>query len=430
MKPEGPTSDSSPTHTAGRSTRLSSGRAFWLFGRLALQNLGRRPARTLLLALAVAFGSGTLFAATTLIRGIEASMAIGFSRLGADLLVIPRETLVNLKAALLTVEPTSHTFDEHLADEIRRIPGVRRVAPQRFLRSSDSHSGLVEQSAVIAFDPQQDLTVLPWVSEQLDRALQKGDVIIGGLVDSRIGDQISFYGRPLTVYGRLGRTGVGTYDHALFVTFETAKALVRGDSADSSIMTFPFESGRLSGLLVQLDVDAMPEAVRFAIAKHSDVKVVPASSPLTSVRQILTSLFGGILALAFITLVVITIMVSIIFSAIIAERGRELGLLRAIGATRLQIVRLIVVESAVVTGLGGLAGVALGTVVLRVYGHSLIFYFENMNVSFIWPTIISTLLLAIGCVLLSAVIGMIGALYPAWRATRQDPYDLIRLSEG
>jgi len=55
----------------------------WLLGSLALQNLGRRKARTLLLVAAVAIGSGIAFTSATLMRSIEASMAIGFTRLGA-----------------------------------------------------------------------------------------------------------------------------------------------------------------------------------------------------------------------------------------------------------------------------------------------------------------------------------------------------------
>jgi putative ABC transport system permease protein len=78
-----------------------------LFVRLALQNLGRRRTRTLLLALAVALGSGSVFGLLVLLHGIERSMTVGFQRLGADLIVVPEATMVNLTGALLTVEPTA-----------------------------------------------------------------------------------------------------------------------------------------------------------------------------------------------------------------------------------------------------------------------------------------------------------------------------------
>ena len=394
---------------------------------MALQNLGRRRTRTLLLALAVAVASGAVFASATLLRGIEASVAAGFGQLGADLLVVPEGTLVNIKAALLTVEPTQHTLDVRVGDEVARVPGVRRVAPQRFFRSADFYCCLIGQADLIAFDPDRDFTVLPWLREKLDRPLQKGDVIIGGSRPYKIGEQVYFYGQPLTVYGRLGRTGVGTYDQAFFLTFETAEALALGSRSKPNVVPLQLEPGKISALLVQLEVDATPVAVRFAIAKTPGVKVVAAGALITTVRQALTALFGGALVLALMMLLATALMVGVVFSAIIAERQRELGLLRAIGAKRRQVAQMILTESALSTGLGGLGGVALGVVLLRLYQRSLIFHFEAINVPFAWPTVGSTLLVAVGCVLLGALVGVVGALYPAWRASRQDPYDLIHV---
>src|ERR1700674_1756021 len=78
----------------------------FLLGSLALQNLGRRKARTLLLLAAVAICSAAVFAGAVLLRSIAGSMDIGFTRLGADMLIVPGGTLTNITAALLTAEPT------------------------------------------------------------------------------------------------------------------------------------------------------------------------------------------------------------------------------------------------------------------------------------------------------------------------------------
>jgi putative ABC transport system permease protein len=82
-----------------------------LLGRLALQNLGRRKARSLLLMAAVAIGTGVIFTGTALMRSIDVSMALGLTRLGADLIVVPDGALTNITAALLTVEPTDLGLD-------------------------------------------------------------------------------------------------------------------------------------------------------------------------------------------------------------------------------------------------------------------------------------------------------------------------------
>src|ERR1700758_2613696 len=84
----------------------------FLLARLALQNLARRKARTFLLFAAVAVCSGAVFTGAVLMQSIERSMSVGFTRLGADLLVVPAGTLTNITAALLTAEPTDLTLDE------------------------------------------------------------------------------------------------------------------------------------------------------------------------------------------------------------------------------------------------------------------------------------------------------------------------------
>src|SRR5262249_1425360 len=144
----------------------------------AAQNLGRRPTRTFLLVFAVALGSGAAFATLTVSRGIATSIDLGFSRMGADLVVVPKDTLVNLTIALLTVEPTERTLGAELADEVAKSPGVGRVAPQRLYRvpAPGAHA---HEAALITFDPARDFTVLPWLKEKLDRPPGRGDVLLG-----------------------------------------------------------------------------------------------------------------------------------------------------------------------------------------------------------------------------------------------------------
>ena len=99
----------------------------------ALQNLGRRKARSLLLMAAVAIGTGVIFTGAALMRSIDVSMALGLTRLGADLIVVPDGALTNITAALLTVEPTDLVLD---ADALAkaRLDSVAQYAPQKILR--------------------------------------------------------------------------------------------------------------------------------------------------------------------------------------------------------------------------------------------------------------------------------------------------------
>lgn len=397
------------------------------FFRLALQNCGRRPGRALLLALALALGSGVTFVALVVGWGLDAGVSTGFSRMGADLLIVPRETLVNLTSVLLTVEPTTQTFEAGVVEEIGRLPGVRRAAPQRIFRAPAESTSCRHEVDLIAFDPGRDFTVLPWVKEKLDRPMRAGDVLIGARREYPLGEQLTFYGQPLTVYGRLARTGVGPFDHAFFLSFDSVTKLAEATSGTDAPFAAPTE--RVSAVLVQLDIGASAEQARFAMARIPDVKVAASGTPLTGVRQGVTALFGGMAILAALMLAGSVLLVGVLSSAILGERRRELGLLLAIGARPRQIIRMIVAESMIAAGLGGLAGVLLGVILLGVLRRSLLYYLESIQVAFAWPTVGVIILMAAGCLLLAAGIGLLGALLPAQRLCRQEIYGLLR-AEG
>lgn len=401
----------------------------FLLGSLALQNLGRRKARTLLLLAAVAVCSGAIFTGAVLMRSIETSMAVGFTRLGADMLVIPAGTLTNITAALLTAEPTDLTLDASDLPRLERLKGVRKAAPQLIFRTDASGYGRGELIDLIAFDPRRDITVQPWLEQHLDRPLREGDVIVGGRREEPLGSELLLFGRPLTVYGKLGKTAVGTHERGLFITFATLDEL-RDIMRQICGTKAPLEPNKLSGVLLELAPGATTQQVRFAaLANFPDIKVVAGESMLTSIRQGLAALLNGVLGLMVIMFVSTALMVSVLFSAIITERRRELGLLKAIGARRGQIIGMLLTEAALATALGGVMGCVLGVLLMRIYEHSLVYYLDRMGIPFVWLNTTTTGLIALACILLASLIGIAGALYPAWRASRQEPYDLIR-SEG
>ena len=403
-----------------------TGSRSWLFGRLAVQNLGRRPARAAMLALTVAVGVAAVFTAVTLRRAIQDSMAVGFSRMGADLLVVPRATQVNLTAALLTVEPTPHTLDARVSDAVARLAGVEVVAPQRHYPLRLRTGAHQHDVALIAFDPARDFTVLPWLQEKLDRPLRQGDVILGGRREEGLGEQVTLAGQPLHVYGRLGLTGVGPFDGSFFVTFDTAAALAEAGRSLPPGEGIDRSPDKVSALLVRLKVGAKPEQVRFAIAQLPDVKVVAGTSVFTSARQVLTALLQGAVVFTALVLLVTVLSVGVMFSAILAERRVELGLLLAVGMRRGQFVRLILAEAVIVTTLGGLGGLLLGGGLLLAFRRSLGYYFETVGAPFLWPSPLAIALYALGCGLLAAGVGLLGAAVPAGRVSRQEPYELVR----
>ena len=90
---------------------------------------------------------------------------------------------------------------------------------------------------------------------------------------------------------------------------------------------------------------------------------------------------------------------------------------------------LVVSESGLLTATGGAMGVVLGAAFMRIYRRTIGFHLEALNIPFIWPPLIDIALVAAGCVLLSILVGVLGAGYPAYSASRLDPYEAIRSGE-
>jgi putative ABC transport system permease protein len=397
--------------------------------RLAAQNLGRRRVRALLLGFAVALAVGIGVAGLVAGRALSDGIAASFSRMGADLVVVPRGTLVNLTASLLTVQPTDETLDGSIVPRIAGIDGVARAAAQRQVRVVVEGRGV----NLIAFDPATDFTIRTWAREGRSTPIGVNELLAGGRVPGKPGETLSVCRRPMEIHGRLGRTGVGPVDDSYFITFaglDFLAALCSQDAelkrGDHAAMCLPdYTPGKLSAVLVQLAPNARAEQVKFAISQIAGVKVVEGNAPLTSSRQALRSLLAGVAVFASAGALAVLILVSLLFSAIVQERLRELGLLRAMGARPNHVVAMVLAEAAMLTGLGGLAGLVLGFALLAAFARSLGFYFESLGVPFGWPPIETLAAISLAVVAASAALGVAGAFYPAWRVRRVEPFTLI-----
>ncbi len=366
---------------------------------------------------------------TTLMWGVNSSLSKGLSKFGADLLVVPKGSMISMKSALLTGEPSLFYMDGGIMEKISSLKGVKAVSPQLFLISVDGDCCVMGNAFIIGFSPKTDFTVLPWLEEKKERPFQMDDVIVGASNSYAVGDRVFFYGQNFTVYGKLGRTGVGLYDNAIFMNIERAYLMAEQSHTTQNVKPLKLVRGHVSAVLVQTEVGSKIPFISFTISKDPDVKVITAGNIITSVRQNLVTLFGSTLVLSFVLILANALMISAIFSTIVNERKRELGILRAIGASKLSIFKLIVSEAAMLTSMGGLLGVFFGIVIMRIYQRTIIFNLKALNMPYLWPPVTSIIMLAAIAVAAAVAVGMAGAFYPAVQGSRLQPYDAIRAGE-
>jgi len=142
--------------------------------------------------------------------------------------------------------------------------------------------------------------------------------------------------------------------------------------------------------------------------------VVTSESFIQVVSKVTMAISGVLVIIASIGLVVGGIGVMNIMLISVAERTREIGVRMALGATKRDLVQQFLVESATLTGIGGVIGTLLGVSLAVLIAHQIHFPFRF---SLFWTIV---------AVVFSGLIGVVFGMYPARRAARLDPVEALR----
>ncbi len=393
---------------------------------VALKNLKRKAARTWLLLAIVAVVACTLFSATLFLRSINNALRIGTYRLGADILVVPESAETKAKSALLSGEPTHFLMDRSLLEKVRAVDGVKSATPQLFIKPTSFTCCYNVDVFLIAFDPETDFTVKPWLEQHLNRKLGAAEIITGREVPVIVGDTIPFYGTGFTVAGTMEPTGMDFFDRSVFMSLEAAYNMA-GESKTRSPQPIQIGRDKISTVLVQVKDDITPDRVAIRLEHDiSGIKAISSDTVISTVRKQLSGLIHVILVISVILWFIILLIMSFAFTMIVNERRRELGLLRAMGATKSHIATLILTEAATLSAAGGAAGAALGFVLLLAFKNLLLHY---LKLPYLFPPAPDLVLIAGGALLIAVLTGLLSALLPAVSVFKQEPYEAIRSSE-
>lgn len=392
--------------------------------RLAMKNIRGSGFRSIAILLAVMGVAGLLMSTTIIIKGAQYSLDSGLQRLGADILVVPEGAESKVESALLMGKPTKIWMSERNLSAVAAIPGVESVSPQIYLSSLYGAACCsASEMFVVVYDPNTDFTLNPWLKNNLGRGLSEGEVIGGCYVFVPPGEQfIKIYGSELTLKGNLAPTGTGI-DQTLFMTIDTARTIAASSATlAEQPLTIPEE--QISTIMVKVVPGA--DAHKVALNIFKDTKGLwPIESPnlFGTFRSQMNGLLWGFFALSLIVWVLAMVLVGIIFSMAANERCREMAVLRAVGATRGFIFRLVLTEAALLAISGAAAGITLsGLVLLNLQD----FIAGSLKMPFLFPSIPSFVGMFTGGVALAIVAVSLAALIPAYRISRQEPAIAMR----
>ncbi len=373
----------------------------------------RRRRRALYTALGVAIGVAAVVAVLTVARSGEQRIYSEIDKYGANMTVMPAINDVDLKLGDLRLGSLAvgeNYIAEDKLPEIRQIADgairnaldiqdngdIATIAPKLYMNTIVKGTSIM----VVGFNPEQERIIKSWWEMSGGRyPEQQNEAILGTRASSILGvdpgDSIAINGQDVTIVGVLGETG-SQDDYQIFAPLKTVQ-----------------QAFGKEGLISSMDIRALCSACPVESIADSINKTIPGVRAV-AVRQIAETemnLVGKInrfmLALAGITLVVGGFGVVNTMMASVHERIKDIGIMKAVGASRKQIVSMFIYEAIAVGVVGGIIGYIAGTLLSYVLGPLI---FDGLAVSYAPQYLLPALGLAI-------LVTIVASMYPALRAS-------------
>jgi putative ABC transport system permease protein len=399
--------------------------SFW---RLAWRNLTQRKVRTGLTILSIAVAVAVLYTLLSFNKGYTASLKQQLQQMGVHILVVPPGCPFEAASLLLKGGKPPAYLGEDIVKQIEQMPGIQIMAPG--FMSAVMHD---DRTDIYYGMDQRTIELKNWwqlkpggkwfTDDQQDAVVLGSDAAVTELVINQQTDPfepgqevwIQELDRPLTIIGILEPTG--TQDDGFFYV---------PNKLAQQIFDKP---GKVTTVAIRLDDPTQAGAIGEQLQKLEGVEVITMSELLGTQQRMMESAKMLVFAIVFIAIAISAIGVLNTVLMSVFERTREIGVMRATGASKTHIFSLIWLETLLMAVVGGVAGLAIAIVgsgfmekvvvaaltkvkFMTVGSHSQLAEFDPRIV-------VTTLLFVLG-------IGLLAGVYPAFRASRQEPIEALR----
>lgn len=389
---------------------------------LVFKDILRRKKRVLYAAMGIIIAAMTVIGILTIAAAGQEKIYVQLEKYGANLNILPAISSVdaalgNLNMGSLAVG--DNYIPESVIPQIRQIAdgmirealdikdegNIATIAPKLYVNTKIKDVSLL----AVGIDPKEERSIKTWWEIGKGRWIEQPDEVIIGAQVARLltldtGDKFALNGTDVTVTGILEETGAGD-DYQLFVSLPTLQKAFNKEGVISSI--------DIRALCNACPVEYIAAGINNSIP---GVRALAVSQVAKTEMGMVDKMSKFMFALAGITLLIGAFGVVNTMMTSVHERIKDIGIMRAVGASRNQIIKVFIYEAVLIGVVGGIMGYALGTLTAYAVGPLV---FEGATVT--WEP--QYLLLSL---LLSIFVAIASAAYPAYRATTIKVSDSFR----
>jgi putative ABC transport system permease protein len=398
--------------------------------RVALGALRANLMRSILTTLGIIIGVAAVVAVVSVVQGLQYTITQQLQGVGATFIVVsPKLDRSNIPG--VAARQVKLTYEDALAIE-EKVPGIKMMAPTIFGRATLKHKDRKHDPAAVigvteSFQDVNNQTVdRGRFFSQIDLDNHRKVAVIGpkivedlNLGADPLGKEIYIDIYPATVIGIMEKKGQSLgfdVDDIAYVPFNSAVQLFGRNAADQIQIRLQVASTDQVEQVKDGVTRLLRQRHKVPAEEPDDFQVQTQDEILNTVNKVLgtvTAVVGGVVGIA---LLVGGIGIMNIMLVSVAERTREIGVRKAVGARRQDVLIQFLIEAVTLSLLGGGVGVAIGYG-LGVAVAKMIPGFPPAHVP-LWAVA-----LAIG---FSAGVGIFFGIYPAAKASRLDPIDALR----
>jgi putative ABC transport system permease protein len=398
--------------------------------RLALKNLLRRRARTTLTLCGIGVAVAVLYSLLEFQRSYERGLRAELDGLGAHILVVPRGCPYEAATIVLHGGKWPRYMDEGYFARIAATPGVSMAAP--VLMDAIITPGTGDNRIFLGITPRYGALRPKWtvIGRDLSGA-EAREVVLGSAMAAKLGLAV---GDTFKIRQDAGGRAAGKDDADLRVV----GVLERTGSQDDGFVFMPLHTlqdifklpGKIVVVLVRserIDAGSLDRLTRRLRDLGGNMNIFPLSDLLENASQLMQVTRVFVLAIVVVAIAIGAAGVLNTVLMTVFERTREIGMMKAIGASARDVFVLIWIETVLLCAAGGVAGVALA-----VCGSGAVEWLLRLTLASQLAAVPEASLIGVspvtglGCVGLAVVLGLLAGAYPAWRASAVKPIEAIR----